>query len=247
MKKPAPPEVKGDLRTYRTPEPQYFNTYSLLNGLPKPFSQQLMASAKPISLSKGNTLFERGDAGDGCYWLHQGILKVTIASIRGEQRVLAILGAGSIVGELAMIDGLPRSAAIEAVSDCELAFVSRSEFTSLIREHPEIYGYLVSTLVSRLRQADEETAAASFLTVRARVARALLQLATHLGEVIAPDQILIRHNISQSDLAAMAGVARESVSRTLSEWKRRNVLGRSSRASYVIHKAKLEKEAASTE
>jgi CRP/FNR family transcriptional regulator, cyclic AMP receptor protein len=221
----------------------FFHTQNILAGLPQPYSSRLLANARGITLTEGKTLFERGDAGDGCYWLEEGILKVSIASPRGEQRILAILGPGSIVGELAMIDGLPRSATVEAVRDSRLTFVSRMSFVSCLRDHPEIYSYLVTTLVARLRQADEETAAASFLTVKARVARALLQLAEHLGEPTGGDQITIHTNIRQNDLAAMAGVARESVSRTLGEWRRRAVIGQSTRYKYVVNKSKLEREA----
>ena len=66
-----------------------------------------------ISLKKGQTLFEIGAVGDGCYWLEEGVLKVSIASPQGAERILAILGPGSIVGELAMLDGLPRSATVQ--------------------------------------------------------------------------------------------------------------------------------------
>ena len=71
-------------------------------------------------------------------------------------------------------------------------------------------------------------AAHSFLTVKARLARALLELTEYLGEDAGAGRILIRHKISQSDLAAMAGVARENVSRALSDWKRRDLVTRSS-------------------
>jgi CRP/FNR family transcriptional regulator, cyclic AMP receptor protein len=177
------------------------------------------------------------------------VLKVSVASASGEQRILAILGAGAIVGELAMLDGLPRSATVEAVRDCQLTFVSRAAFADILNSHPELYRDIAATLVARLRQSDEDMGAASFLTVRARVARALLQFARHLGEEIGEGsgQILIRHKVTQYDLAAMAGVARESVSRTLGDWRRRKVLERSSPGGYVVHKAKLEEEAAASE
>jgi CRP-like cAMP-binding protein len=76
--------------------------------------------------------------------------------------------------------------------------------------------------------------AASFLTVKSRLARALLELAKFLGEEEASGRVLIRHKVSQSDLAAMAGVARENVSRALSDWKRRKLVTRST-GYYCIH------------
>lgn len=189
-------------------------------------------------------MFERGDAGDGCYWLRRGVLAVCVASATGERRILAILGPGAIVGELAMIDGLPRSASIQAIRDCELSFFSRAAFTEMLQRSPELYVDIVTTLAARLRQSDEDLAASSFLSVRARVARALLQFARQLGEEAGPGRILIRHNITQSDLAAMAGVARESVSRTLREWQRQKIVEKSSRAGYVVHRTSLEHAAA---
>jgi CRP/FNR family transcriptional regulator, cyclic AMP receptor protein len=80
----------------------------------------------------------------------------------------------------------------------------------------------------RLRQIDQAIAADSFLTVQARLARALLDIAKHLGEDDGGGGLVIRHKISQSDLAAMSGLARESVSRVLNDWKRRQVVTRKS-------------------
>ncbi|MDP2333884.1 MAG: Crp/Fnr family transcriptional regulator [Reyranella sp.] len=144
----------------------------------------MLKNASRVALPQGQILFQRGAPGDGCYWLQRGVLKVCVASQSGEERTMAILGPGAIVGELAMIDALPRSATVEAITDCDLAFVSGTAFKAGLQDHPEIYSHLVLTLVARLRQAYEELAAASFLTVKARIARALLQYAEHLGREI---------------------------------------------------------------
>jgi Cyclic nucleotide-binding domain len=85
---------------------------------------QLFHAAQPRHLKAGERLFAIGDVGDSCYRLDQGLLKV-VASPRGEERIIAILGPGAIVGELAMIDGLPRSASVVALHDCVIRFVSR--------------------------------------------------------------------------------------------------------------------------
>jgi len=82
----------------------------------------------------------------------------------------------------------------------------------------------VRTLARRLRQTDEALAASTFLSVRARLARALLNLAEYVGEKTGASRIELRHKISQGDLAAMAGVARENVSRTMSDWRKRTSL-----------------------
>jgi CRP/FNR family cyclic AMP-dependent transcriptional regulator len=169
---------------------------------------------------------------------------VSIASPQGAERILAILGAGSIVGELAMLDGLPRSATVQALRGCRLTFLARSVFLEILRAHPEIYRHLLAVLVERLRQADDEVAAASFLSLKARVARALLQFAKHLGEPTdTPGQLIVRHKIRRDDLAALANVARENASRILSEWTARKVIDHPSPSVYVIQEARLEREA----
>jgi CRP/FNR family transcriptional regulator, cyclic AMP receptor protein len=221
-----------------------FYTHSVLLGLPREQSEKLIAQARSVTLEEGQSLFKRGDPGDGCYWLQDGSLKVTVASSAGDERILSILGPGTIVGELAMVDGLARSATVVALRRCHLLFLSREAFQQTMNEAPSMLAHLVDTLVHRLRQADEEAAAASFLTVQARVARALLQLAKHLGEKTSQQgHIRIRHKLRQADLAALAGVARESASRTLSNWRREGVIEYSGRTvPYVIDVRKLELE-----
>jgi CRP/FNR family transcriptional regulator len=172
------------------------------------------------------------------------VLKVARRSSGGEQRILAILGAGAIVGELAMIDGLPRSATVIALRLSRLSFVTRSAFLETLREMPHLNEYLVGTLAARLRNTDEDAAATTFLNVSARVARALLHIAQHLGEPAREDdRVVLRHNLRQSDIAALAGVARESVSRTISEWRRRGIIENVERHACVIVRPMLEAEA----
>ena len=231
--------TKGECLQSSDSVPERLGLNHLLGRLPHDVSRKLLAGERTLRLREGETLFERGDAGDGCYWLRRGVLAVYVVSATGDQRILAILGSNAIVGELAMIDGMPRSASIRALRACELNFISRAAFTDMLRRHPELYGDIVKTLAGRLRQTDEDMAASSFQSVRARVARALLQFARHLGEQEGPERVLIRHSITQSDLAAMAGVARESVSRTLRDWQRQKILQGSSRTGYLVNMPSL--------
>ena len=207
------------------PEPPYSGSD---NFVAEPLSSSLFEGAASRRLKPDEALFVAGEPGDGCYRLEQGLLKVVVASPRGDERILAMLGPGAIVGELAMLDGGPRSASVFAVRDCELSLISRVAFEERTIRHPEIYQYLINVLATRLRQTDEAMAATSFLTVQARLARALLELGKHVGRDDGVGRVVIRHKISQRDLAAMAGVARENVSRVMSDWKRNQVVTRSS-------------------
>src|SRR5204863_8163912 len=101
--------------------------------------------------------------------------------------------------------------------------------------------YLVRTLALRLRRADDALAATTFLSVKGRLARALLNLAEYVGEENG-GRIELRHKISQGDLAAMAGVARENVSRTVSEWRKRDIVTRSSDYYCIVDRTALARE-----
>jgi CRP/FNR family transcriptional regulator len=207
-----------------------------------PLAPELFAGARSCSLRAGDTLFRQGDTGDGCYRLDKGLLKVCLTSPKGEERIIAFLYSGAIVGDLAVIDGLPRAASIAAVTDSELHFVSQVAFQHFAQKHPEIYLHLAKMLAARLRSADDIISSFAFLPMKARVARALLDLAEDLGEETNSGGILIPRMINQSDLAAMAGVARENTNRILSEWKRGNLVTKSSDSYWIADKARLEGE-----
>src|SRR6476619_7647701 len=191
---------------------------SLLTALPADLSSALFAKAHDVSLAADQIVFLAGDAGDGCYRIEDGLLKVSVSAAAGGERILAILGPGSIVGELSMIDGAPRSASVSALRDAKLRFVSRAAFEAFGRSNPEVHRHVMILLARRLRDTNDALAATSFLPVKGRVARALLNLAEAFGRDVGSGRIVLRQKVTQSDLAAMAGIARENVSRILKEW-----------------------------
>jgi CRP/FNR family cyclic AMP-dependent transcriptional regulator len=215
---------------------------NLLSDLPDQMSAGLIANAVPRQVAAEEALFFTGDPGDGFYRLDEGLLKVSITSATGAERILAILGPGSIVGDLAIIDGKPRSASVTALRDCKLLFVSRAAFEAFASKEPQIYQYLTKLLAERLRDTDQLLAAGSFLPLRGRVARALLDLAHAFGHNVGGTRVVIRQKISQGDLAAMAGIARENVSRIVNDWMRVKIITRHSGYYCLEDPARLERE-----
>ena len=224
-------------------EPPIHTGPSLLSELPEHLAANLFTAATPAKLSADEVLFLAGDAGDGCYRVEDGLLKVTMVSRAGNERILAFLGPGAIVGELSMIDGRPRSATVVAVRSAKLSFLSRAAFEDFAKKHPEVYKSLVTLIAGRLRESDGTIAAGSFLPLRGRVACTLLELAEDFGQDVGSGRIVIRQKIAQSDLAAMAGVARENLSRILNDWKRRNLVSQLSGYYCLENKERLEHEA----
>ena len=212
----------------------------LLSGLPAPLSTKLFANTKPVRLAAGEILFRAGASDGGCYRVEDGLLKVAIVSGSGAERILAFLGRGAIVGELSIIDGQPRSATVVAVRNATVSFLSRADFDAFADEHPEVYKSLVRLLAQRLRETDAVVAASSFLSLKGRVARTMLELAEHFGQEVGSGRIVIRQKIGQNDLAAMAGIARENVTRVLNDWQRQKVVSRLSGYYCLENKAQLE-------
>jgi len=215
---------------------------NLFSVFPEKLSARLFAHAKPAKLAANEVLFVAGDPGDGCYRVEHGLLKVSMIAASGAERILAIVGPGAIVGELSTIDGLPRSASVSAVRESELSFISRAAFAAFADENPEVYKHMVTLLAARLRDTDGVVAAGSFLPLKGRVARALLDLSEAFGHDVGQGRIVIRQKVSQSDVAAMAGIARENVSRILNDWIRDKLVSRLSGYYCLEDKAKLQRE-----
>ena len=148
----------------------------LLSELPTDLPTKLFAKANRVRLAADKILFRAGATGDGCYRVEVGLLKVTMISSSGAERILQFLGPSAIVGELSTIDGLPRSATVVAVRNATLSWLSRAEFEAFAEEHPEVYKSLVKLLAHRLRDTDAVVAASSFLSLKGRVARTVLEL-----------------------------------------------------------------------
>jgi CRP/FNR family cyclic AMP-dependent transcriptional regulator len=100
---------------------------AILEAVPSEVSRGLFAHGRSISLEAEQTLFLAGDEGDGCYRVEDGLLKASVGAPNGGERILAILGPGSVVGELSMIDGAPRSASVTALRDSTLCFVNQAD------------------------------------------------------------------------------------------------------------------------
>jgi CRP/FNR family transcriptional regulator, cyclic AMP receptor protein len=216
---------------------------NLLASLPTELSRGLFAKGRMQTLAADQTLFMAGDEGDGCYRVEEGLLKASVAAPNGGERILAVLGPGSVVGELSMIDGAPRSASVAALRESKLCFVSRADFEAFGQSSPQLYRHVMTVLARRLRDTNDALAASSFLSVKGRVARALLSLAEAFGRDVGSGRILIRQKVTQSDLAAMAGIARENVSRVLKDWMTHSLVSRLAGYYCLENKAAIKREA----
>ena len=158
-------------------------------------------------------LFEH-ETGSAMFVIINGKLKVSRVSDDGKEVILTILSESDFFGEMAILDGLARSANVTAMEDSELFIIQRSEFLDLLQIHPEISIALLQELTQRLRSADMKIKSLSLKDAEGKVATVILQLADDIGK-IKQGTVEIEKLPFQHDLANMAGTSRETISRTL--------------------------------
>jgi CRP-like cAMP-binding protein len=165
---------------------------------------------------KGQLIFSEGDSGDALLVLTEGLVKVFVTSDEGDEMVLITLRPLDTFGELALIDGGPRSASAQALEPTTALAVTRDDVRALMREHPQMADSLLASLGALVRRLTEQAADLVFLDLHGRVAKLLVQLARE-GNVL-------DLNLTQSDLAAMVGGSRQSINQILQAFQRRGYL-----------------------
>jgi CRP/FNR family transcriptional regulator len=185
---------------------------------------------------KGNVIFVQGEAGERCFVIASGAVKISAYHQDGREAVLAVLGPGDVVGELALFEQSPRSADATALEDAVLISLDAKSLNDAIHAHPGIAVALLGTLGTRLRQTNEAFQDIAFFDVPGRVARRLADLADAHG-VDAAEGTLIDIALSQESLAQMVGATRESVNKALAMLKRRGLVARTGRR-YIVSDVK---------
>src|SRR5579872_5215215 len=130
----------------------------LFIGLDKKDIQVLAKSCQERKYSAGSTLMSQGDTGVGLYVIISGTVRITQANNpdRAEEE-LGTTGPGSVLGEMALLDDLPRSATVTAIDDVTALLLPVWEFRTTVRSHPEIALKLLAVLSRRLRKVENKS------------------------------------------------------------------------------------------
>jgi CRP-like cAMP-binding protein len=199
---------------------ELFRDVPLLARLAEADLRALAAHGRVRTYPAAKVIFREGDPGDSLHIVVEGGVRVAVLSARGEEATVALLGPGECVGDLALLDGRPRSASAIAALPTKTLVVTRGDFIAWLSQRPRAALALLETLSLRVRRMDEALADLAFVELPQRLAKRLLDLASSHPDVQPGRGPGVRIRITQSELASMLGVSRESVNKQLNAFAR---------------------------
>jgi CRP/FNR family transcriptional regulator, cyclic AMP receptor protein len=213
----------SEARDVRMLQPARLQQVPFLASLPEAQLRELLHSCQQRRFPRGTVLFHQDDPGNALYFLQAGWVKIVRLAPTGEERILNVLGPGIAFGEMALVDGAPRSAAAIALDPVEALVLYREPFLALIQGSPAVALAVMSGLAGMVRQLSEQIAYLTSLDVPGRLAKTLLELAARYGEET-PTGRRIALPLTQRELAEMIGAARAPVNQSLQGFQKQGIL-----------------------
>jgi CRP/FNR family cyclic AMP-dependent transcriptional regulator len=168
---------------------------------------------------RNTIIFSKGDESDSLYLVCKGKVKVVIEDEQGKEIVLSVMGPGEYFGEMAAVDGAPRSATVVTREPTELMIIHRSDFRNVLSSNPDVVFNLLKVLVDRLRRADEKIERLAFMNVHGRVVDFLLRMAEPQDQ-----KWVVREKPTHQEIGNTIGCSREMVSKVLRELLRNGTI-----------------------
>jgi CRP/FNR family cyclic AMP-dependent transcriptional regulator len=196
---------------------------------------QLCRYAKHTTLKRGATIVSRGDPGNSLIAVISGTVKISISSAEGRSAILNLIGPGEIFGEVALLDGLARTADATANTNCEIYAIDRRDFLPFLRSQPGLAMKFIELLCTRLRWTSDQVEEVILQNLPSRLASALLRLTEK--HKLAPSGRTIA--ITQQEISEMVGMTRESINKQLRAWAARNWVRLEHGAIVVLNAAML--------
>ncbi|MCA9869188.1 MAG: Crp/Fnr family transcriptional regulator [Anaerolineae bacterium] len=175
--------------------------------------EALAASLKQRVFARGVVIFHKGSPGNSLYLIERGKVRIFILSDSGQEITINVHGPDECFGELALLDGLPRSASAVSLDRTTSYVLQREDFLATLESHPGMARAILALLSSRVRHATAYAESLAFLDVKSRIASTLLALADRHG--VERQGVEIDLRLTQSDLASYVAASRESVNKAL--------------------------------
>jgi CRP/FNR family cyclic AMP-dependent transcriptional regulator len=185
------------------------------SGLDSASLERVGAGMRMRRFRRGEVIFHQGDPGDALFIVMTGAIKIMLPSDTGDEAILATLRPGDVFGELALLDGAPRSATATTLEATETLILPRDQFRELLATEPAIRDALLAAIAGELRRLTNHVEELHFLDITGRLASRLARLAAESGTTLPDGSIRLRSPLTQGDLAAMIGCTRQSVNKLL--------------------------------
>jgi CRP/FNR family cyclic AMP-dependent transcriptional regulator len=213
----VPQDNTGEARGFPSGKLSVLRKHPYFADLEPDAFDQLCRYAKHTTLKRGATIASKGDPGTSLFAVISGTVKISVSSPDGRNAILNLIGPGEIFGEVALLDGLSRSADVTANTNCELFIIDRRDFIPFVRSQPALAMKFIELLCTRLRWTSDQVEQVILQNLPGRLASALLRLterhkAAQGGRSIA---------ITQQEISEMVGMTRESINKQLRAWATR--------------------------
>ena len=195
----------------------------IFGGLPEADLDDLIGHGITASYAAGTTIFRSEDPGESMMIVLAGRVKISNVSADGKEAILNFIDPGQVLGEIALLDGQPRTADAAALQASELFVLRRRDFLPFLEARPELARKVIELLCAKLRHTTRMVEDLMLLGMGARMARAILHLAEEHGKRRGA-AIRLDVKLSQRDLGAYVGLSREHVNRQLKVWRELNIV-----------------------
>lgn len=193
----------------------------MFQGLPEMLIDRIVELSVSKKISAGETLFYKNDEGDALYGILSGRIRISTSTPGGQELVLNLIEKGEVFGEIALLDGKPRTADAIAIVDTDLMIIRRRDVRNMLEKEPILALHFLELAGARLRWLSDRIEDSAFLDVAGRLAKQLLHMAEISGETT-PEGIVVKLQPSQSELGQMLGTSRISISKHLRRWRDRD-------------------------
>jgi CRP/FNR family cyclic AMP-dependent transcriptional regulator len=179
--------------------------------------EHLGTSMTRRKVPQGAMIFAKGDPGKTLMVVRSGAVRISVSAGDGHEAVLNIIKPGQVFGEVALLDGRERTADAIAVTDCELMVIDRRDFIPVLRREPDVVLELIEILCARIRRTSAQVEDLMYLSIPARLAKALLDLSGGVEACAARHKV----RMPQRELGNIVGMSRESTNKQLRAWEQR--------------------------
>ena len=201
----------------------YLRKIPLLQDVSQDTFQKLLKVVELREIRRRQVVYLPGDPGDAVYFVNGGRLKVSKVTRDGKELTLAYRVPGEIFGELCLIEGGPREEMAEAMENALISVVDRALFEQILNKEGAIGARLVKVVAQRRREVENKIEQLIFKDVNAKLAELLLRLGDEYG-IEDTRGTLVSLKITHQEMANLIGSTRETVSLTLSQFKRRGFI-----------------------